>query len=448
MSIVTQRLLRKTASNNYDTIHLEGDSGIILRPDGSSVENALVTLDNKIERYHAKRYGYRVKISESDPDTRVEYLYDAVGMTPAGLNAYNGFEYGSWKDVWFIKNNYPCMVKYDGTEDYRLDPDDYALKEDGTTSDVSNADYGGNAMSALPTVWYKRYTEEDYYYFECSEVQLDDSFYADVHTKSDGTIGAYDYSAMFNGSLINGRLRSLAGKEVESYESIENELNYAGANGSKWTILKWNRWCLIGDLLCLISKSCNGQKSFGNGICGLPFSYDTVDKYRTGTLGYTTNGESLSSSTLYDGQFFGNRGTRYYAMRVFHQENHWGFRYNRCVGLILNNGTPKVLMNRTNNAEYNITGAGYTTVDVAVQLVAGYQKPVISNRYGNFPTDDGGSETTYECDYWILRTSGIIIPILGGAFFDDGQCGPRAVYCNDPGDLPHIGTSLALKDPI
>ena len=42
-----------------------------------------------------KRYGMRINLLDSNPATRVKYLYDAVGMTPAGMNfAGGGFDYG------------------------------------------------------------------------------------------------------------------------------------------------------------------------------------------------------------------------------------------------------------------------------------------------------------------------------------------------------------------
>lgn len=67
-----------------------------------------------------KRYGFRRNNNDSNPDTRIEYLYDAVGMTPASMNYGSGFSYGSWGDIWFVKNNFPCMVKSVGSIDYRL----------------------------------------------------------------------------------------------------------------------------------------------------------------------------------------------------------------------------------------------------------------------------------------------------------------------------------------
>ena len=47
-----------------------------------------------------KRYGMRINLLDSNPATRVKYLYDAVGMTPAGMNfAGGGFDYGDWGDI-------------------------------------------------------------------------------------------------------------------------------------------------------------------------------------------------------------------------------------------------------------------------------------------------------------------------------------------------------------
>lgn len=76
-----------------------------------------------------KRYGMRINLLDSNPATRVKYLYDAVGMTPAGMNfAGGGFDYGDWGDIWFVKKNRPVMVRTDGTVDYELNHENHALK--------------------------------------------------------------------------------------------------------------------------------------------------------------------------------------------------------------------------------------------------------------------------------------------------------------------------------
>ena len=95
----------------------------------------------------------RINLLDSNPATRVKYLYDAVGMTPAGMNfAGGGFDYGDWGDIWFVKKNRPVMVRTDGTVDYELNHENHALKLNGGASDITKTSYGGNAMSEIPLI--------------------------------------------------------------------------------------------------------------------------------------------------------------------------------------------------------------------------------------------------------------------------------------------------------
>ena len=58
-----------------------------------------------------KRYGMRINLADSNPATRVTYLYDAVGMAPAKMNFTAGmFDYGDWGDIWFVRDNRPVML--------------------------------------------------------------------------------------------------------------------------------------------------------------------------------------------------------------------------------------------------------------------------------------------------------------------------------------------------
>lgn len=214
-----------------------------------------------------KRYGYRVKEDETDPSARVEYLFDAVGMTPAGMDySAESFNYGTWADVWFIRDNKPCMVKNDGTVDYELDPNDYSKKAvTGADSDVANTSYAGNAMSAIPLVWVKRYHENGYRYVIFCETQYDDGYKAYAHTRPDGTIAPFAYGPMFEGSMIETKLRSLSGQRPESSTTATAELAAAEANGNKWTIMTWAFWELINDLLVLLGKSTDIRTVFGRG---------------------------------------------------------------------------------------------------------------------------------------------------------------------------------------
>ena len=90
-------------------------------------------------------YGFHIDSTITNPSNAVTYVEDAVGMIPAHMDFTSGvFDYGSWENAFFMPK--PCMLKYDGTVDYYLDPNDYTKKIDGTPSDVSDPTYNGNAM--------------------------------------------------------------------------------------------------------------------------------------------------------------------------------------------------------------------------------------------------------------------------------------------------------------
>lgn len=70
-------------------------------------------------------YGFHIDPSISDPAQAVTYLADAMGKTPAAMGA-SSFSYGDWGDAFFMPK--PCMLRYDGTVAYYLDPEDYSRK--------------------------------------------------------------------------------------------------------------------------------------------------------------------------------------------------------------------------------------------------------------------------------------------------------------------------------
>ena len=97
-------------------------------------------------------YGWHVDPNVSDSYNAVTYLNDAIGKIPASMGN-STFSYGGWENSFFIPK--PCMLKFDGTVDYYLDPNDYTKKVDGTYSDIANTSYAGNAMMEWSKIWYK-----------------------------------------------------------------------------------------------------------------------------------------------------------------------------------------------------------------------------------------------------------------------------------------------------
>ena len=79
-------------------------SGIDIISDttGQAIVESIKALGTKLSE---KRFIYGVHINgaDSNPKTRVRYLADAVGMTPAKMNYTRGtFDYGSWAAAFFM----------------------------------------------------------------------------------------------------------------------------------------------------------------------------------------------------------------------------------------------------------------------------------------------------------------------------------------------------------
>ena len=343
-----------------------------------------------------KRYGYRIKQSESDPYTRVEYLYDAVGMTPAHMvfdtdTATAGtdsdtsyFDYGSWKNIWFVRDNKPCMLKSDGTVDYYLDPNDYSKKEDGTASDIANSDYDGNAMAQIPLCWIKRYTEGDYVYEIVSNVQYDETYKAYAHTDSSGNIKDYFYQAMFSSSGSTSKIRSLSDQTIVGYNWVgATQFNAAAANGSGWGMWSWSQKELLRTLLVLLSKSTDMLGSFCNWTAE---SRDVISNWTTG-------------HHIKKGQFASNPST--YG-KVFHCEDLFGFQGHRLAGAIGYNSNRYVKMTppytTATTATPNVSCvSSYTAFPRYYAPNPSYTKTMTCNDYGVFSRTFGASTSTYYC---------------------------------------------------
>lgn len=388
-----------------------------------------------------KRYGVKINKNDSNPATRITYLYDAVGMTPAKMDFANGtFDYGDWADIWFVKDNYPCMLKYDGTEDYKLDPNDYTLKEDGTESDVANEDYAGNAMSAIPLVWISQYEFGGYEYIILCNVQYDSSYHAYAHTRANGTIMNVKYISMYQGWYDGTRLRSLSGKQPLCSKNAQTEINYAAANNQSdadiWRTRSWADRNLINCLLTVIGKSDNSQVVFGQGRTSGYVEDASVDPY---------HGVQVTGTLNDKGQFFGYSTTTQ-DVTVFHIEGWWGNIWDRIVGCISDHGNVKVKM----TPPYNLTGAGYIETGVVWdETASGYAKATKMEHFGRIATSIGGSSSTYLCDYFSMNITAVTVALCGGDCGYGATAGAWDLHLSYAASATYwrVGAALSCEQP-
>lgn len=376
-------------------------------------------------------FGFKINKNDTNPNTRVEYLYDAIGMTPAHMDFTNDvFDYGSWGSAWFVRDNRPVALKYDGTVDYELNHDDFTKKLDGTSSDVTSTSYSGNFMSEMPLVYVKRWDDSNYNYVVFSDKKIDENFKAYAHTNTNGIIQPKIYLPMFKGSIVSSKLRSLARQFPTGSTSGSEELTAATACGEGWQTWDWAKHELIADLLTLISKSTDNKTTFGNGDYKSYVADSSKQNGKLPTGGYCSTVGSISTySAAPHGQFYGTNGNSSH-VTVFYIEDFWGNRYDRCQGLHLVNNVYKVKMTPPYNLEapYYITPSGITPPS----STEGWLKNTATSEYGSFPTAADATETTGYCSYFSKNSSGNRLALIGGNCNNsNNRCGSRCLFVNN-----------------
>lgn len=371
-------------------------------------------------------FGFKLDQNESEPSNMISYLDDCDNACydPVYMDYETGiFNYGDWEDAFFIRNIKPCMLNYDGTVAYELDPNDYSKKLNGALSDIENINFEGNVMIGIPKVYYKIVDNGDNtanIYF--SNKKIDTNFYCWSHIDNNGKEIDYCYMPAYNGCNQGNKLRSLSGQKSVSISCIQ-EIELALANNIDSNII-WNTEVysdrmLINLLLLLIGKSTDTQAVFGNG-------------YYTG--GSQSNNQISTGSMNTKGLFWGHNSFSKNGVKVFGMENFWGNQARKIAGWINDKGTQKIKLtygkqDGSTVIGYNTDGTGYITVGCTPSGTSGgYIREMTITKYGLIPTIAKGSSTTYYSDTLDFNNS-----IVGYAFVG-GHCssslGAGAFWCN------------------
>lgn len=268
-------------------------------------------------------FGFHIDPTKANASQAVTYLADAVGKTPAAMG--NTFSYGDWADAFFMPK--PCMLKYDGTVAYYLDPTDYTKKADGTASDVANASFAGNAMMKWPKIWYKfvQGTADGEGEFYCADHQVDSSYHCWCNYDADNNIIDHFYTAIYNGCVVDGKMRSLSGLSHDTYGAVnltmQEMIDLAEANNSstdkEWYIDEYSERMLITALFMLIFKRID---------VNIAIAYGGLAQNAAGFVTGATDSSGL---------FYGIPGTAS-VTKAFGMENWVGFVARFCAGIGVN----------------------------------------------------------------------------------------------------------------
>ena len=408
-------------------------------------------------------YGFHIDGSESDPAAAVTYIEDAIGMTPAKMDYTNNkFAWGSWGDAFFLPR--PCMLKYDGTVDYYLDPDDYSKKADGVTaSDVADPSYGGNAMMEWgqngKKIWYKIVpdtvddTSASVY---IADYQVDADFHAWSFINNQGALVDHFYTPCYFGTIVNDGtndvLRSLSGRAGSTRckgktATVEVQMARRNHTSAIYDIEVWCDVVLINLLLVLMGKSLNTQAVFGEGLH---------------TSGTDAVNDSFTSGVhdakgLFYGTNSGVAATYTNAVKIFGMENYWGFMWRRMQGLVNVSGTEKYKMTRgradgSSADDYVVSNtgsdySGYMTGGTLPSASGSYIDKMQFDQNQFCPKTAGGTAATDYSDGLWTNNGQTNFALRGGASAGGALVGAWSLALNNPASFAywHFGAALSCK---
>lgn len=378
-------------------------------------------------------YEFTIDQSESNPSSMITYSGANADYLPAAMNFSTGiFEYGSWKNAWFIKGLKPVILGYDKEILYELNPNDYSKTVNGADAPISNVNTPGNVMVGIPKVYYNIITTGNISKVYIANYKVDDDYVCWSHLDEHGNEIDYCYIGAYTGRIQNNVLRSLSGVKSQSGISsaafinaaLENNVN----NSNMWNIYLYNDRILINLLLLLISKTTDTQTAFGtgyhnNGGSSVPYREDSL----------------MNTGTMNDkGLFWGDQSGRN-GVKIFGIENWWGNSWLVTNG-VSSDGNGKVKYKLTYSRVDGTDIEGYhsdssvigylTTASNVTDYNASYPKELsITNKECFIPRiNNGASDTTYFCDWqWISAGSYVLIGAFGSRVGDGNGCGAFAI---------------------
>ncbi len=400
-------------------------------------------------------YEFIINTASSDPTSAVTYAGANANFTPASMNFSTGaINYGSWGDSFFIKKIRPVMVKYNGSVDYELNPNDFTKKKNGTSSDVANTSYGGNCMIAFPQIWFK-FVQDDstHQHVYIASYQVDNTYHCYTHQNKNGTWLDEIFIMAYEPSNISNKLRSLSGQTIlQSLPGVTMQ-SYAQANGNAWDFMDFGEIMMLQMLCILLFKSLDSQGKIGAGVV---YSNNSASTYAT------------TGGTKDKGMFYAkcNDPTSANAttpIKVFGIENLWGNRFKWINGFLITSTSSdskikyKLCDYTTDGSTataYSEAGTGYKTLANAPSSnITGYIKKMYLNADGLFPYPDssyvGGTASTYYCDYQYLykATTYTRFAHFGGVYTYGASAGLFFMYLSNRLSYYYgtLGASLSCK---
>lgn len=343
-------------------------------------------------------FGYDLDTNNPDPDTRVTYPNDVdnAAWTPAFMNySTDKFDYGGWviastPGTYFMPR--PCtLVRANGTLHKYLNPSNYALNADGSSSDITSINHP--PMMEWPKIYTKRWEEDGIYKFRCSDKKHDSDWECWCNYATDTT--AVVETDKFYTSIY---------PLCNSYYSVSGQvaISNVNINGLAETIQSTQGpgyfpellcdTLLIQDLLVMMAKTTNSQKAYGSSS----FAGTNV-----------ANGGGNTKGMFYGRNGFGNQG-----YKVFGMENYLGIMDRAVTGITYHSSgriyikITRSIKDGSNSTTDFIPSTNNIRLDQSPSVGdVGYISKCVTTKFGRIPVLVGGSSGTYETDFLSVTTT-------------------------------------------
>lgn len=224
--------------------------------EGYMTSNGFNSLKNK------KIYGFTIDFSEQDPSDAVTYTNACSDFEPISFNEDGSCNYSNWYSI--IKNFFgvtPCIVSSTGTDRKVLKDVDYTKRnnENADDADIESGE-SGDVMVRFSKKYYKLETsDEGILSFKVANYKPDESYVCDAFISENeyGYVSEYMYVSAYEGSILDGKLRSLSNREPASFKDIKN----ISTNGN-FVPININKYVYVQCLIWLLTKNCNTRSLF------------------------------------------------------------------------------------------------------------------------------------------------------------------------------------------
>lgn len=330
---------------------------------------------------------YTVIIDEtnSNPETALTYADDAVNMQP--------------KSVEFLEflGAKPCLLKEGKVVGY-LNPNDFSKFEDGSTADITSGD-AGDVMIEFPKRGINIQRRGTNLYVSMTDELDNPNFSYLAHTKGDKQVDNI-YIGAYKGFELDGKLRSLSGKEPTGNKTIGAFRSIAQANGQGYQQSQWYHLVYRQVAYILYAKNLDSQTAIGRG-------------YVDGNSSALTTGSTDKLSMVY-GETTGKK-----SVKVFGIEDFWGNVWEWVDGA----GTDSSYNLQVSTENFNDNRSGYKVINNSISSnTDGYtSSPLGGVETGFVPREVEGSTSTYYADQAYFRNDKI--SRFGGRWYDASTAG-------------------------